>query len=166
MAGSLSLTETPKPPSAKQLIEPLASPDFDELLAGMGRRALHRYLDQPEPAFGSMTSLVELGPPAVSALVKVTEDEAYDSRDLAVEAPGRNGPAARDAPPALISPLDTGNAPEECRAAGAKWKLDGDAAFARKQVVPLLEEKAGRECNGAGQTLALLGRDACRPGRP
>jgi HEAT repeat protein len=126
----------------------------------MGRRVRNRYLDQPEPAFGSMTALVKLGLPAVPALIKAMEDEAYDGRDLAVEALGRIGPGARDAIPALIRRFDTGNVPEKCRAVEAKWKIDGDAAFARERVVPLLDEEAGRECNGAGQTLALLGRDA------
>jgi HEAT repeat protein len=133
---------------------------IDELLAGMGRRSLGVYLSQPESARSSMAALVKLGPKAVPALIKAIEDEQYAGRDLALEALGEIGPAAKEALPAIQKWLVTDDVPALCRVVEAKWRIDGDAAFAIEQMVPLLDQKRGRECDGAVRTLAHMGADA------
>jgi HEAT repeat protein len=41
-----------------------------------------------------------------------------------------------------------------------KWRIDGDAAFAVGQMVPLLDQPGGRQCHAAVQTLVHMGADA------
>ena len=140
-------------------------PVIDELLAGMGRRSVAVYLSQPEQARSSMAALVKLGPKAVPALITAMEDEKYAGRDLALEALGEIGPAAKQALPAIQKLLMTDELPALCRAVEVKWRIDGDAAFAIEQMVPLLDQKCGRECYAAVRTLVHMGADA-RPAIP
>src|SRR5262249_47199042 len=133
---------------------------IDELMAGMGRRSRGIYLSQPEPARSSMAALVKLGPKAVPALIKAMEDEKYAARDLALEGLGAIGPAAKQALPAIQKLLLTDDLPALCRAVDAKWRIDGDAAFAIAQMVPLLDHERGRAYNAAVRTLVHMGADA------
>ncbi len=136
-------------------------PVIDELLAGMGKRSPRGiYLSQPETARIPMRALVKLGPKAVPALVQALEDEPYTGRDLALEALGQIGPAAKDALPAVIRQLATDDVPMFCRAVEAKWRIDGDAAQAIGRLVPLLDQQRGRQVHAATHTLATMGADA------
>jgi HEAT repeat protein len=133
---------------------------IDELLAGMGRRSPATYLSQPEQARSSMAALVKLGPKAVPTLIQAMDDEQYAGRDLALEALGEIGPAAKEALPAIKVHLVTDDVPALCRAVEVKWRIDGDAAFAIGQMVPLLDQERGRECHAAVGTLVHMGADA------
>jgi hypothetical protein len=133
---------------------------IDELLAGMGRRSISTYLAQPERAQSSMAALVNLGRDAVPAIVKTIDDEKYPGRDLAIEALGRIGPAAKDALPDMDRWLRREDPVMVCRIVEAKWRIDGDAAFAIERLVPLLNQKQGRECHAAAHTLVHMGADA------
>ena len=42
----------------------------------------------------------------------------------------------------------------------AKYHIDGDAAFATKHLVPLLDTTEGRNCGGANRVIAGMGADA------
>lgn len=133
---------------------------IEELLAGMGRRSPGVYLSQPERARSSMAALVKLGPKAVPTLIKVMDDEQYAGRDLALEALGEIGPAAKEALPAIQKWLVTDDVPALCRAVEAKWRIDGDAMFALERMIPLLDETRGREYHAAVRTLVHMGADA------
>lgn len=133
---------------------------IDELLAGMGRRSpAGAYLSQPERARTPMGALVMLGSKAVPALIKAMDDEQYAGRDLALEALGQIGPAAKEALPAIKRRLVKDDLPAFCRAVEVKWRIDGDAAFAIEQMVPLLDQKSGRQYHTAVRTLAHMGAD-------
>jgi HEAT repeat protein len=134
---------------------------IDELLAGMGRRSpAGVYLSQPERALSSMAALVKLEKKAVPALIKAMDDERYASRDLALESLGQIGPAAKDALPAINKRLVTDDVAVRCRLVEAKWRIDGDAAFAIDQMVPLLDTKSGRQYHAAVRTLVNMGANA------
>jgi hypothetical protein len=135
-------------------------PVIDELLAGMGRRSPEVYLSQPERARGSMAALVKLGAVAVPALIMAIEDESYAGRDLALEALGGIGPAAKEALPVIQAQLLTADVPLRCQAIVVKWRIDGDAAFAIEQLIPLLDEPRGRQCHAATHALVQMGADA------
>lgn len=179
---SLSLADPPAPPSAEKLREQLRDKDvatreqaalalaglgvaeqpvIDELLAGMARRSPPgTYLSQPERTRTPMRALVKLGSKAVPALIKAMDDEQYASRDLALDALGQIGPAAKEALPAIKRRLVKDDLPAFCRAVEVKWQIDGDAAFAIEQMVPLLDQKRGREYHTAVRTLVHMGADA------
>src|SRR5262249_13129477 len=133
---------------------------MDELLSGMGRRSRGVYLSQPERARSPMAALVKLGPKAVPTLISVMDDQQYAGRDLALEALGAIGPAAKEALPAIKKWLMTDDLYEFCRVVEAKWRIDGDAAFAIGQMVPLLDQKSGRQYHTAVRTLVHMGADA------
>lgn len=135
---------------------------IDELLAGMERQIRNRYLSGPDPALTSLSALVKLGAPAVPALVKAMEDPQYTNSDWVVEVLARMGPEAKEAVPALLRRLESDTTTEavQCATIVAKWKIDGDAAFARARAIPLLDSKSGRQCNGPVLVLAQLGADA------
>src|SRR5262249_15231027 len=76
------------------------------------------------------------------------------------EALGAIGPAAKQALPAIQKLLLTDDLPALCRAVDAKWRIDGDAAFAIAQMVPLLDHERGRAYNAAVRTLVHMGADA------
>jgi HEAT repeat protein len=141
---------------------------IDELLAGMGRRSPPGYSSQPERARNAMAALVKLEKKAVPALIKAMDNKEYASRDLALEALGLIGPAAKEALPAIKQQLTTAfidfsrtdDLPAFCQAVEVKWRIDGDAAFAIEQMVPLLDQKRGREYHTAVRTLVHMGADA------
>jgi HEAT repeat protein len=133
---------------------------IDELLAGMGRRSLATYLSQPERARSSMAALVKLEAKAVPALIQAMKDERYAGRDLALEALGAIGPAAKDALPAIKQQLMTEDVLALSRAVEAKWRIDGDAEFAIERMVSVLNEKRGRENYAATRTLVHMGAHA------
>jgi len=135
-------------------------PVIDELLEGMGRRSPGAYLSQPEYARSPMSALVKLGEKAVPSLVKAYDDERYTGRDLALEALGEIGPAAKEALPDVERWLKTDDLPMFCRVVEAKWRIDGDAAFAVAKMVPLLDEKKGRQYHTAVRTLVNMGSNA------
>src|SRR5262249_1703555 len=118
---------------------------IDELVAGMGRRSPGVYLSQPERARSPMASLVKLGPKAVTTLIKVMDDQQYAGRDLALEALGAIGPRAKDALPTIKKRLATDDLTEFCQLVEVKWRIDGDAAYAIGQMVPLLDLESGRQ---------------------
>jgi len=133
---------------------------MDELLAGMGRRIVGVYLSQPEPARSSMAALVNLGPKSVPALIGAMNDKKYAGRDLALEALGAIGPPAKEALPAIKKWLVTDDLPEFCQIIEVKWRIDRDAAFAIEKMVPLLDQKSGRQYHTAVRTLVHMGADA------
>jgi HEAT repeat protein len=133
---------------------------IDELLAGMGRRSVGIYLSQPERARSSMAALVKLGPKAVPALIKAMDDQQYAGRNLALEALGAIGPSAKEALPAIRKRLVTDDLPAYCQLVEVKWRIDGDAAFALEKMVPLLDQKSGRQYHTAVRTLVHMGADA------
>lgn len=137
-------------------------PVIDELLAGMGRRCRATYLSQPERARSSMAALVRLGPKAVPALIKAMSDEKYASRDLALEALGKIGPAANDALPAIRKWLNTDDVFLLCQLVEAKWRIDGDATFAIDRMVALLDGKHRRQTYPVVRVLVAMGGDAKR----
>jgi HEAT repeat protein len=87
-------------------------------------------------------------------------DKEYAGQDLALEALGEIGPAAKEALPAVIGKMEIDDLPTRCRAVEVKWRIDGDAAFAIERMVPLLDEKRGREYHTAVRTLVHMGADA------
>lgn len=117
-------------------------------------------MSRPEPARTLMYALVKLGSKAMPALVKAMDDMQYAGRDLALEALGQIGPAAKDALPAIKQRLVKDDLPAFCRAVEVKWRIDGDAPFAVEQMVPLLEQKPGRQYHTAVRTLVNMGADA------
>ena len=133
---------------------------IDELLAGMGRRSIATYLSQPERARVSMAALVKLESKAVPALIKAMDDEQYAGRDLAIEALGKIGPAAKEALSTINKHLVTDDIPAFCRLVEVKWLIDGDSAFAIERMVPLLDQKSGRQYHAAVRTLVRMGADA------
>lgn len=133
---------------------------LDELLAGMGRRSRAAYLSQPERARSFVSALTKLEAKAVPALVKALDDDKYASRDLALEALGRIGPAAKEALPAIEKRLATDDVPAFCCLVEVKWRIDGDTKYAIEQMTPLLDTKAGRQYHAAVRTLVHMGSDA------
>ena len=153
-------------PSRQQAAMALAALGVDEpavdeeLLAGMGQRTLTSYLSQPEKARSFMAALVMLGQRAVPELIKAAEDDRYPGRDLALEALGEIGPAAREALPLIERLIATDDLPAFCQAVLIKWQIDGDSAFAIDQMVPLLDHEQGRDYHTAVRTLVRMGPDA------
>ena len=92
--------------------------------------------------------------------MQAVEDDQYVGWDLALEALGEIGPAAREALPAIERRLVTDDVPALCRAVEAKWRIDGDAAIAIEKMVPLLDQERGRDCHAVVQTLVHMGADA------
>jgi HEAT repeat protein len=133
---------------------------IDELLAGMGRRSIGIYLSQPERARSPMAALIKLGPQAVPALITAMDDQQYAGRNLALEALGAIGPPAKEALPAIRKRLVTDDLPGYCQLVEVKWRIDGDAAFAIAKMVPLLDQKSGRQYHTAVRTLVHMGADA------
>src|SRR5262249_52728249 len=81
-------------------------------------------------------------------------------RFLAIEALGNIGPAAKEALPALTEALRDRNYKHFHALVGAKWRIDGDAVYALKELIPLLQTKDGRSCGGAIDVLVAMGPDA------
>lgn len=62
--------------------------------------------------------------------------------------------------PAIKKRLATDDVPAFCRLVEVKWRIDGDAKFALDQMLPLLDQKSGRQYHAAVRTLVHMGADA------
>jgi HEAT repeat protein len=133
---------------------------LDELTRGLGASTPPRYLVLPGDPQAAQWALEKLGAPAVPALVGVVKDPQHRGRRLAIDALGTIGPDAAEALPALKAALADRDDPDRHRTIQAKWRIDGDEAFAVSELVPLLDTPRGRECNGAVRVLALMGAEA------
>jgi hypothetical protein len=70
------------------------------------------------------------------------------------------GPAAKAALPAIRRRLATEDLAARCAALEAKWRIDGDAAYALEHLIPLLDRESGRACHAAVWTLVRMGGQA------
>lgn len=133
---------------------------LDELVRGMAQPHPGRYHTQPEDARSAMWALVKLKAKAVPALIRALDDTTFGGRYLVVEALGNIGPEAKESLPAITRAMKNRKYKHFPEMVRAKWRIDGDAAYAVKELIPLLETKDGRSCGGAIDVLAAMGPDA------
>jgi HEAT repeat protein len=126
----------------------------------MGEQMPPTYAPRPQDPLAAAWALERLGEKAVPALVAAIEDEDYPGWHLAVQTLGDIGPAAKPAVPLLAKAIGKRDREETAHIVRAKWRIDGDSAFALRELIPLLETPAGRQCNGAVRVLAHMGADA------
>ena len=87
----------------------------------------------------------------VPALVAIVE--SGKSRDAAIRALGRIGPAAKDAVPALVAVLRSGNDPDRQASVAALVRIGGPAATA---LIALLRDKDAGVRRRAAETLSQI----------
>jgi HEAT repeat protein len=103
--------------------------------------------------------LAKLGSKAVPALVEAMQNQKYAGRSWVIETLAAIGPPAKGALPAVNKALRDREDKQFHLLLEAKWRIDGDAAYAVRELVPLLDTKQGRQCGGAVTVLAGMGRD-------
>jgi HEAT repeat protein len=133
---------------------------LEELVQGMAEPHPGRYHTQPEDPRSAMSALVKLGAKAVPTLIPALENETFAGWYLVIKTVGAIGPPAKDALPALTKALGNRKYKYFHTIVEAKWRIDGDANYALKELIPLLETKDGRSCGGAIDVLTAMGPDA------
>ena len=133
---------------------------IDELIRGMAQPWTPSYRSLPDDPLAARRGLTKVGEKAVPALVAALEDKKYPARAPAVWALGEIGKPAKAALPAIEAAIRDRDVPALHHTIEAKYHIDGDAAFAIKHLVPLLDTKAGRNCGGANRVIARMGADA------
>ena len=132
----------------------------DELIRGMAEPWKPSYRALPDDPLAASEALVRVGEKAVPALVAVLEDKKHTARGFAVHVLGKIGRPAKAAVPAIEAVIRARELPGLHHVVEAKYQIDGDAAFAIKHLVPMLDAKETRNCGGANRVLANLGADA------
>jgi hypothetical protein len=132
----------------------------DELVKGMAEPWTPTYARTPDDPFAARQALVKLGGKAVPALIAALEDKKYPAREAAVRTLGEIGTPALAAVPAIEAAIRDRDIPGPHFVIEAKYRIDGDAAFATKRLVPLLDTKEGLNCGGANRVIGRMGRDA------
>jgi HEAT repeat protein len=133
---------------------------LNELIRGMAEPWKPSYRALPDDPMAAYEALVKAGEKAVPALVAVVEDKKHPARASAVWALGEIGKPAKAALPAIEAVIRDRDLPGLHHIIEAKYQIDGDAAFAIKHLVPLLDTEEGRNCDGANRVLARMGADA------
>jgi HEAT repeat protein len=133
---------------------------IDELIRGMAEPWKPSYRALPDDPLAARDALVKVGAKAVPALVAVLEDKKRPARAMAVTALGDIGKPAKAALPALEAAIHDRDVMAPHHVIEAKYRIDGDAAFAVKHLVPLLDTKEGRNCGGANRVIGRMGTDA------
>jgi HEAT repeat protein len=134
-------------------------PILDELVRGLGEPWEPSYYSSPDDAHAAQRALVRLGAKAVPALAAAVETSQGSARSHAISALMKIGPAAKPALPALTKSMRDTRDVEYADLVEAKYRIDGDAAYAVRELVPLLDTPEGRSCYGANRVLARMGAD-------
>lgn len=133
---------------------------IDELIRGLAEPVTPGYRASPDDSLSAHWDLVQIGEKAVPALVAALEDKKYPARGQAIWTLGKIGKPAKAAVPALEAAIRDRDVWTLHHVIEAKYRIDGDAAFAIEHLVPLLDTKEGRNCGGANRVLARMGADA------